>query len=124
MADDLVDLEGFGRFGGEQRSVHDAARKQLIRIRRRLERDVHAQRLGNLVHHAAAHAEFQSSQVVHLGDRTLGVEHDAGTVGEEGQHLDPLVFGGELRVFGGDAAVRDGKGLRVLPRNGISAIWV
>ena len=70
------------------------------------------ERLGDLVDHAAAHAPLQALQVFDLGDGPLGVKDDAGAMREEGQHLDPLVLSGELRVFGGDAAVRDGKGLR------------
>ena len=110
---------------GNQHAVHHARRQQFVGLRRRLERHVHAQRLADVVDHAAADAELDAVQVVQRLDRPLGVEDDAGAVREHGDHLQAAVLVELGQVLLVDALVGDAGGRSALsPRNGNSAILV
>ena len=118
MFNDLVNFERVSRLCGEQGSVHHTARQQFIRFWRRFERDVHVQRFGNFVDHATAHSEFQTREVFNAGDRFLGVENDAGAMGEITQNLNALVFGCEFWVFTGNAVESHRQGLCTVTQEG------
>ncbi|MEY3939262.1 MAG: hypothetical protein RL659_2103, partial [Pseudomonadota bacterium] len=79
------------------------AGQQFIRIGSWFERDVHVKRFGDFIDHATANSEFKTWKVFNSGDGFLGVEDDAGAMGEISQHFDALVFGCEFWVFASDA---------------------